>query len=200
MEFTNKDVLPDPSPVVREDAKPQEPKAEVPEVAPQKASEPGSKTPETNLLAALHMEREEKRKLAERVKQLETSTPPAVEAEVFSDEGRAIYQEVSSLKGELERMKDQSELERLFASHPELRDSASEFSEFRAQYPGVPLEKVARLFLSEKGLVSPARKGLEQSSGGAKTPPPASMTDDELKRLREHNPRKWQQLVMEGKV
>lgn len=197
--ITNQDVLPESSPVGSEPAKTQEPKAEATEAAKPDAI-PGSKTPEANLLAALKEEREQRRHLEERIKQIEASAPSTPEDEVFSDEGKVLKSHISTLESELKKLKEDRELESLYSAHPELRDTASEFSEFRIAYPGVPLDKQAKLFLVEKGLVTTQRKGLERPSGGVKTAPQAEMSEEDLKRLREESPRKYLKLVTEGKI
>jgi len=199
--ITNQDVLEDSSTPVREDVKPQESKAKEQEAPKPEASAPGTKTPESNLLAALHEERMEKKALAERIKQLEASNVSAsVADEVFSDEGKLLHQSISTLENRVKELTEEREMEQLYRKHPELADVAEDFKSFRLSYPGVSLDKVANLFLVEKGLKNVERKGLESSSGGAKLPPPTAMSEDDMKRLREDNPRKWQQLVMDGKI
>ncbi len=200
--ITNQDVLTDSSPADSEVVKPQEQEVKAPEAAKQPASAPGSKTPENNLLAALHEERVEKQKLAERIKQLEasmSSTKP--DDEIFSDEGKLLQGSISSLELKIKELEQEKELDHILSKHPEIKDVSDEFKTFRTSYPGVSLEDQAQLFLVKKGIhPGLARKGLEQGSGGVKTAPPAAMSDDDLKRLREESPRKYLQLVSEGKI
>lgn len=202
--MTNQDVLTDSSPADSEVTKTQgqEPKATE---AAKESVMPGSKTPESNLLSALHQERAEKQALAERIKQLEASVSSKqdiADDEVFSDEGKALNSHISTLKSDVERLKESLELDRLYIQHPEIKEIASEFQTFKASYPGLELDKAAKLFLVEKGIHPglQARKGLEQASGGAKAAPSSTMSDEDLKHLREESPRKYLKLVSEGKI
>lgn len=201
MELTNQDVLTASSPSDSEVVKTQQHEAKAEEAAKPNAPAPGAKTPENNLLAALKEEREQRRNLEQRIKQIETSAPAESE-EVFSDEGKLLQGHIGSLKSDIERLKEDLELERLYVQHPEIKETATEFQDFKAEYPGLGLDKLARLFLVEKGIhpTLQPRKGLEKSSGGVKTSAAPAMSDDDLRRLREDNPRKYLKLVTEGKV
>lgn len=206
--ITNKDVSPDSSPVESELPKTQEPKAEATEAAKAPAI-PGSRTPETNMLAALHEERkekmalaEEKRRLEEELTKLKASAPtrPDIEEDIFSDEGKILKEHIGSLESKLKALEEEKELERVYAQHQAIRDAAEEFKSFKVEYPGLPLDKLAKLFLAEKGVKAENRKGLEAPTGGAKTAPQPSMSEDDLARLRTESPRKYLQLVQEGKI
>lgn len=193
-----KDVMPDSSPTVKEDDKP------TPEILEGKEEEKapaGSKTPDTQLLAALKEEREQRKALQERIKQLENPTPASPEEEVFSDEGKTLKKLLDQQNVEIRALKEEKEIEKVLSSFPDLRGATAEFNEFRASYPGVSLEKTAKLFLHEKGLLdAPARKGLENPSGGSRTPSTTGLTQEDVKRLRETQPRRYQKMVMEGKI
>jgi len=151
--------------------------------------EPGSKTDPSLLLKSLQEERQKVKILEE---QLLTKTN--TEEEVFSDEGKLLQQQIKVVEEKI-LLKDLSE------KFPALKDKASEFKDYRNQYPGVELEKLAKLFLVENDLneVEP-RKGLEKQTGGMRTPQKQGMTVEEVADLRKNNFKKYLQLAREGKI
>jgi hypothetical protein len=168
---------------------------------------PGSKTPQENLLAALKEERamrkaeEDKRKaLEEEVQTLKTTTLP--DTDVFSDEGKMLKDKITGVEAQIEALREERELERVHNRYPELKDKSAEFDEFRKDYPRHKLENVAKLFLVEHDLTptQEPRKGLEQPSGGSKTPIQTGTSAEEVKTLRETNYRKYMELVQAGKI
>ena len=193
MDNTITDVVQDSSPVAPVVTE-QVPAPEV-AVAPK-----GSQTPAENLYAALA---EERRLRKEAEDQLATLTTTPSTDDVFSDEGRAIQSEVDKLKSDIEQMQDQQKLKDLHAIFPALKDKSDEFDEYRKDFPRHKIENVAKLFLTEKGLldVTPERKGLEQTSGGGhRDPSPSGMTAEDVKLLRETDYRKYTKLLSEGKL
>lgn len=152
--------------------------------------EPGSKTDPSLLLKSLQEERQKVKILEE---QLLTKTNTD-EEEVFSDEGKLLQQQIKVVEEKI-LLKDLSE------KFPALKDKASEFKDYRNQYPGVELEKLAKLFLVENDLneVEP-RKGLEKQTGGMRTPQKQGMTVEEVADLRKNNFKKYLQLAREGKI
>jgi hypothetical protein len=193
------DVLTAPSPVSTEVI------VESPVEAPQEPT-PGSKTPQENLLAALKEERamrkaeEERRKaLEEEVQTLKTTTLP--DTDVFSDEGRTLQNKISSVEAEIQSLREERELERVHNRFPELKDKGAEFDEFRKDYPRHKLENIAKLFLVEHDMTATApRKGLEQPSGGSKTPIQTGTSVEDAKSLRETNYREYTRKLLEGKI
>lgn len=173
----------------------------------------GEKTPERNLYGAVSEERQMRReaeKRAEelelRIKELERTAykqlqPIVQDDEVFSDEGKTLKRTIDTLASQFKSVEEQLSKERLFTQYPEIREVSDDFEDFRKEYDGFPLEKVAKLFLAEKGITkSPARKGLEKANGGNKAPVSSGMSEDELKRMRESNPRKYLKIIKEGKI
>jgi len=158
---------------------------------------PGSKTDPALLLQALQEEREkrrieeEKRRMLE--KQLQETGIPR------SDEGKYLEEKLNK---EIEALKEQHALEKLEVTYPAIKDKASEFNDYRAQYPGVPLESVARLFLVDKDLIEKPteRKGLEKPTGGGRQTSSGEMTVEEIAELRANNGRKYTKLLLEGKI
>ena len=199
-EGTKSDVTQAPSPAVSEDVKTQE--AEVPERSlPPKAKGPeaeqkGSKTDDRNLFAALEEERRMRRELQEKLKQVQSKPEEPSE---FSDEGLALKGEIGSVKEQMASLQEQLQMERLKKLHPELEGVEEELAEYRKDYPFAPIERVAKLFLAEKG-IAVSRKGLEAPTGGAKTAPATGMSEADVKRLRESNPRRYIQLIRSGKL
>lgn len=192
------DVMPDPSPVISEDAKPKE-EPEPPKAPP--APAPGSQTPPDRLYAALEEERTARKALAQELEKLKNTLPAPQTPEVYSDEGLALKQKIDLLEGQLRSMSEQSQTEKLHAQYPVLKDKNDEFEAFKSEYVGVPLEKVARLFLSEQGLLNPTgRKGLESPNGGPKAAPTTGISQEDAKRLRENSPRKYLKALAEGKI
>lgn len=152
----------------------------------------GDKTEPNLLLASLQEEREKRRLLEEELSALKANSNTD---EVFSDEGRLLQQKIASLEEKIE-------MKELIEKNPALKDKSNEFNEFKRQYPGVSVDKLAKLFLSENDLTESVqpRKGLEKASGGGRVQPKEGMTADDVSNLRNTNFRKYMQLVKEGKI
>jgi hypothetical protein len=167
-------------------------------------------TPQNELYAALSEERARRKELERKLKEAEAkvaeAAPPIAPVQ-HSDEGLAIKTE---LTGEIKRLEEtirtlseDVRLKEVLSKHPVLRENLVEFDEYRKDYPGLPIDKVAMVFLSEKGVLNKVvrRPGLEQPSGGDRQAPPAdSYSADELKRLRTDEPRKYVKMLREGKI
>lgn len=120
--------------------------------------------------------------------------------EVFSDEGKALKNQISSLEGKITSIEEERNLERLYNQYPLLREKAGEFIEYRkAEHPKAKIESVAKLFLAENGLLEPTRKGLEKPSGGTRIPGASgTMTSQEAETLRTTNYKKYREMVKAG--
>ena len=196
------DMLPEQSqtePVVSQDAKTEE--VTLPAVLPSEAPKV-VKTPENELYAALKEERQRRKEVEERLKEIESQLSVSPDENDMSDEGRFLRKEISSLKDELSSIRESQEMEKLFAQHPVLKDKQEEFNEFRTEYPRTKLSNIAKLFLVENNLLEemPQRIGLEKTTGGNKLPISSGHTIDDIKRLREEQPRKYAQMLREGKI
>ena len=166
-------------------------------------SVPGEKTDPALLLQSLQEEREKRRLAEERNRQLEEELKPSTpsEDEVFSDEGRAIVQKyVEPLGKKIDSLTDELALKDLQIQYPALKDLLGEFNEYRKDYPRHKLDNVAKLFLNEKGLIEPTRKGLERQTGGVRTPLTSGMNAEDVKKLRETNYKKYQEMVRNGQI
>ena len=120
--------------------------------------------------------------------------------EVFSDEGRALKSQINTLESELNSIKDNQVLQGLYVQYPVLKEKSAEFDEFRLDYPRTKLENVVKLYLSENGLLEPKRVGLEKPTGGPRNPTSSEMTVDDVKKLRETDPRKYRDMLQKGLI
>ena len=193
------DVLPGSSPTASEGVIPQTqlPVAPVVTTEPVATPVPGSKTPESNLLAALHEERRKNKELEDKLNNLNTTTPSD---EVYSDEGKLLSDKISSLELKLEKLEEDKVVGQVHSKFPVLKEHSAEFDEFRKEYPRHKMENVAKLFLTEKGLLEVPRKGLENPTGGQRGPSEPQMTRDDVKHLRETNFRLYKEKLMKGLI
>ena len=127
-------------------------------------------------------------------------TPVPSEEEIFSDEGKVLKNQVDSLQQRINQMEEEKALASLHAQYPVLKDKAEEFNTFKADYPRHKIENVAKLFLVEQGLMSTERKGLEPAGGGTRQVPQAKLSIEDVARLRNESPRKYQQMVLDGRI
>lgn len=110
---------------------------------------------------------------------------------------------IAELRIELREIKEQGQMDKLLESYPVLRDKRQEFDDFREEYPGISVDKVAKLFISEKELDTKTskRKGLEVAKGGQRVAPQSGkMSSTDVKRLRETNFKEYMKLIKNGKV
>lgn len=167
---------------------------------------PGSKTDSELLLKSLQEEREARRLEQEKNRQLEEELDKfkssALPEGEFSDEGREIIGKyVEPLQLAVQSLQDQLAMKDVLAAYPQLKDLSSEFETYRKDYPKHKLENVAKLFLTEKGLLETSqRKGLESPTSGPKTPTTGKMTAEEVKQLRETNYPKYKEMVKKGLI
>lgn len=171
---------------------------------PDQQDKPGSKTDSALLLESLKEERRLRREEQERAEQLEKELLAFKNAdtEAESEEGRKLKEEIKNLANEISSIKEQNELSQLMSQFPALKDKKGEFDEFRKDYPRTGLAKVAKLFLSENGLIDnpQPRKGLEDATGGTRQPISQGMTAEEVKSLRETNFKGYMKAIQEGKI
>lgn len=138
---------------------------------------------------------EKARELESQLQELKGSQSP----NDFSDEGAYLQKKIDKLTDELTELKESGKIQSVIGQF-NLTDYQDEFRDFRKLYPGVPLENVAKLFQSEKGLLGETRKGLEKPTGGTRVTPQAEMSEDELKSLRETQPRRYIDAIRKGVV
>lgn len=201
METTPTDVLQGSSPVASESAITQPaPIIAQEETIVEPTLPTGAKTPSENLYAALAEERRLRKEAEDKLLQAQTSILPDTDDDVYSDEGKVLKTEISQLRDVVTRLEDEKQVERTIAQFPALKDFTGEFDSFRKEYPRHKLENVAKLFLTEKGIIGETRIGLEKQTGGSKEPQKSGFTNDEVADLRKNNFKKYQQMLSEGKL
>lgn len=204
------DMFPDQSKTdqgVSEDVKPQMPTEPTAGVASHEATQgKGSSTPDNQLYAALKAERERRQALEARLEALEVANQPSQFVntdDVYSDEGKLILKQMQERDAKIAALEEREKMRETFAAFPDLRGKEADFTDFRKDYPNVNIERVAKLFLSESG-ITPQKaqpKGLESTSGGAKTTETSTgFTAEEIDRIRTTQPRLFIKLVREGKI
>jgi len=134
-----------------------------------------------------------------------TNKPSAeVDDDFLSDEGKVLKEQINKLNEKLAVREKQDEEARIFTTYPQLKDKREEFQEFLddPDNAGIKLDKVAKLFLVEKGLLEtlPKRIGLERGTGGSKITNPSTLPIEDIKRLRESSPRRYQQMLRDGRI
>ncbi len=174
------------------------------ETTPVDQDEPGSKTDSTLLLKSLQDERNLRRKEQEDRKRLEDELQAlksaSVTNDVVSDEGKALQTQIVNLEGKLRSLEDEKTLSELQSKFPALKDKLSEFNEFKKDYPNGKEEQVAKIFLAENGLLETptVRKGLENKSGGGRTPQKEGLTLEEISELRVKNFPQYRKMLKDG--
>ena len=130
---------------------------------------------------------------------------PSEDEELYSDEGKKLKGEISTLGDKLrdvERRESRRETETEF---PVLKDKKEEFDAFLEDEENkrLSIKKAAKLFLAEKNLLvqeTPERKGLEAPTGGGQKPPEGKPTDEEIENIRKTDFRKYEKLIRERKI
>ncbi len=110
---------------------------------------------------------------------------------------------VAELENKISTLTDTVAKGTVLAKYPMLSDMWAELEEFRSnpENKGMRLETAAKAFLTEKGLLSPERKGLERPTGGDAPPQPAGMmTAEEAESLRKNDGRKYHALLRSGQL
>lgn len=126
--------------------------------------------------------------------------PKPVEEEFLSDE-ELTKREIEHVKAETYALKESLETEKVTAKYPQLKGKLDEFKEFKKDYPGASMDKVAKFFLVENDLLDPPkREGLERPSAGGNRNPSEGIGIDDAKRLREQSPRKYVEMLRKGQI
>ena len=127
-----------------------------------------------------------------------------IDEDLFSDEGKLLRTEILSLKDKISKFETEKEENTIYTNYPQLKDKQDEFIEFSSDpdNAGIKKDKLAKLFLLEKGLLDTkvVRKGLEKPTGGSKANHKSGISNDEIKRLRESQPRRYQQMLRDGRL
>lgn len=175
---------------------------EDPEIEPestpvQPESKKGDKTPPNLLLESLQKEREKRKNLEIELKQLKESSS---EDDILSDEGKLLNNEIKRLNNKIASIEEKSVENQVLNKYPEILDKLEDFEEFKGEYPGVSLDKVAKLFVSEKGLkpTGTKPKGLERPTSGNKSEQTQKIKASDVDRLMQGDERKFIKLVRSG--
>ena len=151
---------------------------------------------------ALHAERQKRKELEAKLKEKESSTSEPSD-DVYSDEGKMLQGRIDALTTKISSYEKKDQETKVYSAYPILKDKREEFQDYLEENPELSLEKAAKLFLFENNLASAPvteRKGLERPTGGSKKTPAKGFTQDDLKRLRETEPRKHIKLIRSGKI
>lgn len=162
---------------------------------------PGDKTPPNLLLKSLQDERAENARLREENELLKSSTPPLDGA--FSDEGMALQAQINKNNAELAALKEAQAKKDLLAAYPVLKDKWDEFESFRllSENAGMSMQAAAKVYLTENGMFTPRRRGVEKPTNGRGNPAPAgTMTTEEAASLRTNDSKKYRQMLKNGQI
>ncbi len=118
------------------------------------------------------------------------------------EESDPISERFNEYDRRFKKIEEEKDIALLQIEYPAIKDKLSEFEEYKAQYPQVPIKNVAKLFLAEHDLLvtAPKRKGLEKGGGGTRTVPTSDMSGDEARQLRTSNFKEYSKQIREGKL
>lgn len=189
---------------------PTQPESSANEVTEEKQVKAGDKTEPNLLLESLQKEREKRRQLEAELEQAKenlqkTNTSSSFELnEAISDEGRFLQKKVDELSSQLRELNKDNQRKDLLLKYPVLKDKWADFEEYLEDpdNKGMNLKTAAKAFLHEKDLLveNPQRQGLEDSTGGAKTPTSSTMTVEDVENLRRTNYKKYTDMLMKGLI
>ena len=145
-------------------------------------------------------EKEARERIEQEKKALEAKLA-ASNADIYSDEDDGVKSQLAELTAKLTAMEEEKQMAEALLKYPAIKDKQEEFDEFREEYPGLSLSKVANLFVVEKDLFEkPKRKGLESGGTTRTVPKSGKMTAEDVKRLRENNNKEYLRLLKAGKI
>lgn len=110
---------------------------------------------------------------------------------------------VGTLQAEIAEIRQEQQVTKVQEKYPQLKDVWADFESFRAdpENKGMNLNTAAKAFMAEKGLTpGQPRKGLENPTGGDRTPITSGMTPDEVKNLRETDYKKYAEMLRKGQI
>lgn len=194
-------VMPD---ITNKETLPEAPKVEErkPEAVEEPPAEKPVQTPSNELYAALQEERARRKEMQRELESLREREKEVAESTQHSEEGLRLKKEIERLEGIVGGLQSDIRLKSVLDKHPALNEHLVEFDEYRQDYPGLPIDKVAMVFLAEKGALQQKvrRVGLEQPTGGPSEPPQAGLTVDDLKRMRTQEPEKYHKMLAKGQI
>lgn len=157
-------------------------------------------------VSSQNFERAKKAELELKELKLQSQQKPApFTDDDFSDEGRALKAEIASLKEDLSSFKKSKEEEAIYTKYPQLKEKSSDFKEYLEdpENKGISTDRLAKLFMVENSMIdtdTPKRKGLERPTSGAKETIKKGFTEEDVKHLRDTQPRKYEQMLRNGQL
>lgn len=111
-------------------------------------------------------------------------------------------EKVKKMQVELSEVKEKLTNNEVKEAYPQLKEVWEEFQTFRTdeENKGMSIKTSAKAFLTEKGLLTPKRIGLEKPTGGTRTPVSTKMSNEDIKHLRETNYRKYVEMLSKGLI
>lgn len=199
MEQSN-DVTQNSSSAVSEDVTTQTQLPVAPVVTSVPATPPvGSQTPPENLYAALAEERRLRKEAEDKLNTIVTTN--SFEPEVVSDEGKLLKGQIDTMAAKIGQLEDEKILEKLCVQYPVLKENLDKFNEFRqAEHPRAKIESAAKIYLAENGLLEGRRVGLENPTGGPRSPVSTGMTASDVENLRKNNWKKYTDMLSKGLI
>lgn len=186
---------------VPSDVKPVESEPVIEETVPQPATPPKGFVPKE----ALDEERRHIKLLEEELQKTKSSVSPEQLAEVpdwdlMTDSEKWIAKELIQIK---DKTKWEEDLTRAKKTFPALGDKEAEFKEYCYKYPkAVDVEVLAKSFLFDVKPSEPViepKRGLEKPTGGSKQAPSPGISLEEIQRIRENQPKVYEQMIRAGK-
>jgi hypothetical protein len=125
--------------------------------------------------------------------------------DLMTDNEKWMAKELITLK---EKSKWEEDLTRAKKSFPVLGEKEAEFKNYAYKYPkAIDIEVLAKSFLFDnkpetpvQTQVEPPKKGLEKPTGGSRQAPSPGLTLEDIKRLRETQPKLYTKMIIEGKL
>ncbi len=160
-------------------------------------SAPGSRTDSALLLKSLQEERQKRKDLEEELELLKKS--PA-SSEVFTEEGKALQRKIDDQDAIIKRLVNSDAKKDLLVAYPILSQKWEDFETFRSdpENQGMSMNTSAKAFLIENSLLDKKRPGMERPTGGDRQPTSTKMSAEDVRILRETNPRKHLEFIQKG--
>ncbi len=160
---------------------------------------PGSQTPSELLLASLQEERRKRKELEDELQNLRSANPGDT---AWSDEGKLLQNQIVQLQTTITSFEENNTKKALQDSNPVLRDKWVDFELYRQkpENKGMSMSTAAKAYLIDNGMFDQPRAGLESPSGGPRTPVSGALTPEEIKQIRETDPRKYREMLEKGQI
>jgi hypothetical protein len=153
-------------------------------------------------LSALEQERAWRKEWEQKYKEEAERHTASPSYSVSFDDDLTPIPEIKEITQKLQKLERNAALAELEVEFPVLKDKKSELEAFLEDedMKKLPLEKAVKFFVLEKNLPTQPtqRKGLEPARGGGHTPPANHLTAEEIKLIREREPRKYIRMLTDG--